>query len=180
MENPPIQPKRFQPEDQAPSLIVEWEVDETLEGVVGRSFLESVLAGAMEGRWPGGPVAVGLIVTGDEGIREMNREYRGIDAPTDVLSFPLQQYESPEEPKDLFPQPPDEPLSLGDIVISYPRAEEQAREYGHSLDRELAFLVIHGAMHLLGYDHEDPAEAARMRQEEEQLLRRMGLSRDQG
>ena len=178
MENPPSQPKKSPPEGQ-PLLVVEWEVEESVEGEVNRPFLESVLEEATAGRWPGGPVAVGLIVTDDEGIREMNREYRGIDAPTDVLSFPLQEYESPEKPRVLFPQPPDEPLSLGDIVISYPRAVEQAREYGHPLERELAFLVVHGVMHLLGYDHEGPAQAGRMRQEEEKVLQRLGLGRGQ-
>ncbi len=172
-QNPP---DKSRPEGQPP-LVVEWEIDEPLEGVVSRSLLESVLAEAAAGRWPGGPVAVGLIITDDEGIREMNREYRGIDAPTDVLSFPLQEYESPEQPRVLFPQPSEEPLSLGDIVISYPRAAEQAQEYGHSLERELAFLAVHGMMHLLGYDHEDPSQAARMRQEEESILQRLGLTR---
>ncbi len=176
MENPPNQPKKSRPEEQPP-LVVEWEIEEAVEGEVNRPFLESVLEAATSGRWPGGPVAVGLIVTDDEEIREMNREYRGIDAPTDVLSFPLQEYESPEKPKIFFPQPPDEPLSLGDIVLSYPRAAEQAREYGHSLERELAFLLVHGVMHLLGYDHEDPTQAGQMRQEEEKVLERLGLTR---
>ena len=160
--------------------MVEWEVDGPVQGTVNRHFLESVLGEAMAGRWPGGPVAIGLIITDDAGIREMNREYRGIDAPTDVLSFPLQDYDGPEKPRVLFPQPPDEPLSLGDIVISYPRAVEQAREYGHSLERELAFLLVHGVMHLLGYDHEDPAQAGLMRQEEERVLQRLGLARQGG
>ncbi len=176
MENLANQPKKSLSEGQPP-VVVEWEIEDSVEGEVNRPFLESVLEAATAGRWPGGPVAVGLIVTNDEGIREMNREYRGINAATDVLSFPLQEYESPEHPKVVFPQPPDEPLSLGDIVLSYPRAVEQAREYGHSLERELAFLLVHGVMHLLGYDHEDLAQTDQMRQEEEKVLQSLGLTR---
>ncbi|MHB0870337.1 MAG: rRNA maturation RNase YbeY [Chloroflexota bacterium] len=163
--------------EQPPSIEVEWQVEKSLEGSVDRQSLESVLAEALAGRGFGGRVSVGLVITDDEGIRELNHRYRGIDAPTDVLSFPLQEYEAPEKPRLQFPLPPDEPLPLGDIVISYPRAVEQAQEYGHSLDRELAFLTVHGLMHLLGYDHEDPAQAQQMRSEEEAVLQRLGLRR---
>ncbi len=159
-------------------VTVEWEADETVEATVDRRFLVSVLAETLAGRTPRGPLSVGLIVTTDEGIREMNRQHRGIDIPTDVLSFPMQQYERPEKPLASFPLPPDEPLPLGDVVISYERAVEQSREYGHSLERELAFLVVHGAMHLLGYDHETPEDADRMRREEEAVLQRMNLGRE--
>lgn len=176
METPTNPPKKPAPK-RRPPVVVEWEVDDPLEGVVNRPWMESVLSEALSGRGLGGPLAVGLVITDDEGIRELNQRHRGIDAPTDVLSFPLQEYESPEKLKAQFPQPPGEPLPLGDIVISYPRAVEQAREYGHSLDRELAFLLVHGAMHLLGYDHEDPAQAEQMRREQEEVLQRMELGR---
>ena len=120
---------------------------------------------------------VGLTVTGDDGIRQINREYRNIDDPTDVLSFPLLEYDAPERPRPGFPLPPDEPLALGDIVVSYPRAVEQAASYGHSVEREMAFLLVHGVMHLLGYDHEDAADQEAMRREEEMVLGRLGLVR---
>ncbi len=179
MENPPDPPRRSQPDRQPPEppVVVEWEVEEPFEGTVNRPFLESVLAEALVGRGLPSPAAVGLTITDDEGIRELNLRHRGIDVPTDVLSFPLQEYESPEKPRILFPLPPGEPLPLGDIVISYPRAVEQAQEYGHSLERELAFLTVHGLMHLLGYDHEDPAQAQQMRVQEEAVLQRLGLGR---
>ena len=160
----------------SPPLVVEWDIIDTLDRVVDRTFLESVLKSALMGRKVAGPMSVGMIITDDEGIRELNLRYRGLDTATDVLSFPLQEYESPEQRRTGFPQPPGEPLPLGDIVISYDRAVEQARSFGHSLDRELGFLVVHGAMHLLGYDHEEPAEAQRMRQEEESVLQKLGLS----
>ena len=160
-----------------PALVIEWAVDESLEGRVDRQLLESALAEAMSGRNISGTVAVGLVITDDEGIRNINLRHRGIDAATDVLSFPLLSYDAPEVPRKPFPLPPDEPMPLGDIVISYERAVEQARSYGHSLRRELAFLVVHGALHLLGYDHEEPDQAERMRREEEAVLRGLGLGR---
>jgi probable rRNA maturation factor len=156
---------------------LEWEIDDALEGKVDRRLLEKVLAEALSGRPLAQPLSVGVTITTDEGIQELNRRHRGIDSPTDVLSFPLLDYESPERPRLLFPLPPGEPLSLGDLVISYERAVEQAESYGHSLERELAFLAVHGAMHLLGYDHEDPADAEEMRSQEEAVLRPMGLTR---
>lgn len=160
-----------------PEAMVEWEVDESLEGTLDRPFLELVVGEALAGRTLAGPLAVGLTITDDVGIRELNRDHRGIDNATDILSFPLQQYKVPEELALQFPQPPGEPLPLGDVVISYPRAEEQAGSYGHSLDRELAFLVVHGLMHLLGYDHEVASDAERMRAQEEAVLGRLGLVR---
>jgi len=158
-------------------VVIDWEIEESVKGRADLPFLESVLREAVAGRLAGRPVAIGVTVTDDEGIRQMNREYRGIDAPTDVLSFPLQEYLRPEELAATFPLPPGEPLHLGDIAISYPRAVEQATEYGHSLERELAFLAVHGVMHLLGYDHEDPDQAGLMRREEEAVLLRLGLTR---
>ena len=156
---------------------LDWRVDEELEGKVDPDFMRRVLTAALSGRQVGGPLAVSLTITTDEGIRELNRRFRGVDSPTDVLSFPLLEYVRPEEPRDRFPLPPGEPLLLGDIVVSYPRAAEQAEAYGHSLDREIAFLVVHGAMHLLGYNHEDPGDEQPMRREEEAVLMRLGLSR---
>ena len=156
---------------------LDWEVDEALEGKVDPGFMESVLTEALSDRKVGSQLEVSLTITTDEGIRELNQRFRGVDAATDVLSFPLLEYTRPEEPRKRFPLPPGEPLSLGDIVVSYPRAVEQAEAYGHSVERELAFLVVHGAMHLLGYDHEDPADELQMRREEERVLARLGLSR---
>jgi len=89
-------------------------------------------------------VEITVVLTDDREIQELNRTYRGIDSPTDVLSF-----EMGEHPHS----PPDEPLYLGDIVISLPRSAEQAAERGHSVQRELHLLVIHGTLHLLGHDH---------------------------
>src|SRR5918911_1666771 len=102
-------------------------------------------------------VYVSLVLTDDAGIAALNREFRGVDASTDVLSFPQLEAAGPAPPV-----PADAPLPLGDIVVSLQRAEVQAHEYGHTRARELGFLLVHGLLHLLGYDHETPDEAATM------------------
>ena len=114
---------------------------------------------------------VSVTLTDNEGIRALNREYRGIDRETDVLSFPLLEFEGGEEP------PADEPeVMLGDIVLSLEKTEAQAEEFGHSFEREAAFLCVHSMLHLLGYDHVDSeAEDMEMRRRQREILERMGL-----
>jgi probable rRNA maturation factor len=125
----------------------------------------------------GGPqkAQVGLLIVGDEAIHEFNLEYRGVDRPTDVLSFPLM--EPGEEPTQADIDPETGEVVLGDIVISLPAIERQAEEYGHSPAREAAFLAVHGTLHLLGYDHETDDERAEMRKLEEAVLEAIGLER---
>ena len=115
---------------------------------------------------------VSVTFTDNEGIHQLNKKYRGVDKPTDVLSFPLFDYDGvSEEP------PVDEILNnLGDIVISLEKAKEQAAEYGHSFKRETAFLCVHSMLHLLGYDHEKSEEEDRdMRARQTEIMRIMGL-----
>lgn len=119
------------------------------------------------------PIEVSVTFTDNEGIRELNRKFRNIDRPTDVLSFPLFDYtgESKEPPVDEFVG------MLGDIVISLEQAKKQAEEFGHSFEREAAFLTVHSMLHLLGYDHEAGGdEEADMRRRQREILDRMGLS----
>ena len=120
-------------------------------------------------------VQLSVTFTDNEGIRAINKSYRNIDSATDVLSFPLVDFEGGEEP------PTDEPLlPLGDIVISLERAREQALEFGHSYERELAFLTVHSMLHLLGYDHVNGGiEAVHMREKEEHVLTELGLKRNE-
>ncbi len=115
---------------------------------------------------------VSVTFTDNEGIRAVNKQYRNIDRETDVLSFPLTDFEGGEEP------PMDEPtVSLGDIIISLERAEAQAEEFGHSFEREVAFLTVHSMLHLLGYDHElSEDDDADMRRRQREILEAMGLS----
>lgn len=114
---------------------------------------------------------ISLTFTDNEGIRTLNNNFRGIDKATDVLSFPLTDYEGTELPID-------EPeISLGDIVISLERAAEQAEEFGHSFEREVAFLTVHSMLHLLGYDHVNSEEEdAEMRRRQREILENMGLA----
>lgn len=115
---------------------------------------------------------VSLVLSDDSYIHQLNRQYRGKDCPTDVLSFALNEGEEPE-----VIDGPEENL-LGDIIISIETAVRQAQEYGHSLEREMAFLVLHGMLHLLGYDHETEEDRNEMRQEEEYVLEQLGIHRE--
>lgn len=103
-----------------------------------------------------------VVITDEKTVQELNRTYRGVDAPTDVLSFPFGEEEVlPEE---------EAPPYLGDVIIALPVAEAQARRYGHPLQEELRLLVVHGVLHLLGYDHATEEEEARMWQRQERIL----------
>ena len=115
---------------------------------------------------------ISVTFTDDDGIRKINRKFRKIDSPTDVLSFPLFDYEGSEEP------PADELENmLGDIVISLERASAQAEEYGHSFEREVAFLTVHSMLHLLGYDHvNSEEEELDMRRRQTAVMEKLGLA----
>lgn len=119
----------------------------------------------------GNDVEVSLTFTDNQGIRVLNRDFRKTDRETDVLSFPLTDYAGTELPID-------EPeVSLGDIVISLERAATQAEEFGHSFEREVAFLTVHSMLHLLGYDHvTSDEEDAEMRRRQREILEGMGLN----
>jgi len=115
---------------------------------------------------------VSLTLVDDVRIHELNREYRGVDRPTDVLSFALQ--EDTEDEPDILDYEDD---LLGDIIISVERARAQAVEYGHSFERELVYLAVHGTLHLLGYDHEEEEDKKEMRRQEEVVMSQVGLLR---
>lgn len=125
---------------------------------------------------------VELLLTQNEEIREMNREFRQIDRPTDVLSFPMIEYETAGEFAFLEDEPecfdPDSgELMLGNIVISKEKVLSQAEEYGHSLKREYAFLIAHSMLHLLGYDHMEEEERAVMETKQREILNQIGITR---
>ncbi|MFR9708329.1 rRNA maturation RNase YbeY [Paenibacillus sp. MB22_1] len=143
-------------------------------------LLERVLqiAGQAEGITEG---EVALTFVDDEAIHELNRDYRGIDRPTDVLSFAMNE-SLEEEPEIVYELEEDEELDdmtemLGDIIISVERAKAQSEEYGHSLEREIGFLFVHGFLHLLGYDHQDAVSEAEMMGKQEAALAEVGLVR---
>lgn len=121
----------------------------------------------------GNPCEVSITFTDNEGIRKLNRKFRGINRATDVLSFPLFDYEGSGE------EPPINELKgmLGDIVISLERAAKQADEFGHSFEREVAFLTVHSMLHLLGYDHETGEEdELDMRRRQTEIVEQLGLA----
>ena len=111
------------------------------------------------------PVEVTVLLTDDDQLKTLNKEYRGIDKPTDVLSF---------EAGDTMPGMTDDDPYLGDIVISVPTAERQAKQGGHSLKSELQLLTVHGTLHLLGFDHEEPEEKDRMWWTQASILAQLG------
>ncbi len=116
------------------------------------------------------PAELGVTFIDNKQIQELNKEYRNIDLPTDVLSFPLGENGVFEKNLETGC------LMLGDIAISLERARDQAEAYGHSFEREVGFLAVHGAFHIVGYDHEkSPLEAANMREKEEGILAKVGL-----
>ncbi|AHM56724.1 rRNA maturation factor [Peptoclostridium acidaminophilum DSM 3953] len=139
--------------------------EEDLKGKI-RSVVEESLK--HEG-W-GTHYEVSILFVDNEEIKRLNSEFRGIDRPTDVLSFPL----IGKDEKDEFL----EDNLLGDIVISLERALEQSREYGHSFEREIAFLVCHSMFHLMGYDHDNDERAKEMRGKEEMVLSSLGIVRE--
>ncbi len=129
-------------------------------------------------------IMVNLLITDDEGIREYNRQFRDLDKPTDVLSFPLVDYDVPsdfsyvEKDPAAYLDPETDELILGDIIINAQRVLSQAEEYGHSVKREFAFLLTHSFLHLLGYDHMEPEEEKEMFARQEEILERMGIVRE--
>ena len=115
------------------------------------------------------PVELSLLITGDREVHKLNREYRGIDKTTDVISFAL------SEDTGEFVTPPDRVSRLGEVIISYPQAASQAKANKQTIKAELAWLVVHGLLHLLGYDHQDDASEAVMRKREDVILRKIDL-----
>lgn len=127
------------------------------------------------------PLAVEFVFTDEEEIRRLNRETRKTDKVTDVLSFPaLDNVRGRALTKEDFPCDVDEEgnLFIGSVAVCVERAKEQAEEYGHSYERELHYLLIHGVMHCLGYDHMTDEDRAEMREKEEFILQKLGISRE--
>ena len=150
---------------------------------VPRSWLRGVAVGAVKKLGLGESCQLSLVITDDETVRCLNRDYRGLDETTDVLSFstaheghwqgdgPPSESTSGEE-DDIFVYPEDEPKPIGEVIISYPQAVRQAKD--EDSRRELALLVVHGILHLVGYDHDGPDEEAVMWTKQEEVLSGLG------
>ena len=146
---------------------IEIFVEEKFRGVVDGGWVKKIIRQILKAEGVAPPYEVSLVFTDSEMVKQLNRDYRGVDETTDVLAFSM----LPQKGADSsFSLPPDGVTRLGEVIISYPQAAEQAREQGHSPETELALLVIHGILHLLGYDHEEPEEESEMRERERELL----------
>ena len=144
-----------------------------------RAFLRKVIRTALAAEGVDFPCEVDVSVTSDAGIQEINREMRQVDAPTDVLSFPVFDLAPGELPGPEDADPGTGLVPLGDMVISLERVRAQAKEFGHSSRRELAYLAVHSVLHLLGYDHLDEGPMKQqMRAREEAILGELGITRD--
>ena len=144
-----------------------------------RAFLRKVIRTALAAEGVDFPCEVDVSVTSDTGIQEINREMRQVDAPTDVLSFPVFDLAPGELPGPEDADPGTGLVPLGDMVISMERVHAQAKEFGHSSRRELAYLAVHSVLHLLGYDHLDEGPQKRqMRAREEAILGELGVTRE--
>lgn len=181
------------------SLFIEWNTDipEALKDVPGmehmtlsKEYVEQLLTRAVEAALEREevtvPVEIGLQIISAQEIRQLNAMYRQIDRVTDVLSFPMLEYAAEEKASDTIRRcqvagdidPETGEVCLGDIIICLQRAAEQAMEYGHSIERELAFLSVHSVLHLLGYDHMTEAEEKVMFGKQEEVLVSIGQTRE--
>lgn len=165
------------------TFCVESETDKTLPFDADKTAADVIMEALSYEKCPY-EAEVSILLTDNEGIRGLNREHRGIDEPTDVLSFPNVDYRSPanfsalsDMAEDYF-NPESGELVLGDIAINVEKVYEQADEYNHSTLREYAFLIAHSMLHLLGYDHMDEDEAEVMEQRQEEILKRLGINRE--
>ena len=137
---------------------------EVIKNVINTTLLVEVIPKSVE---------ISIVLVDNEYIQKLNMKYRNKDVPTDVLSFALR--ESYEDEPEVFQIWDEEPM--GDIVVSLEKAKEQAQEYGHSFEREVGYLVVHGMLHLLGFDHMDDEETKIMRKKEEAILAKADLKR---
>lgn len=151
-------------------------IDGDFERCPETGWLQSIAEQVLIAQGTGSDVELGLVITTQERVQELNRSYRGEDKPTDVLAFymiPAAEETGAESP--FFVAPPDGVLHLGEVIISYPQAVIQAKEHQHSIKKETAILIIHGVLHLLGYDHDKPEPERRMRAREAEILAQVAV-----
>lgn len=143
------------------------QIDDRFQENLNKTWLSKIVEHCLKIKRFDYEVELSLLITGDETIRDLNQRYRGIDETTDVLSFALT-----EEGSDVsqFIVPPDDIIHLGEVIISYPRAVMQAEKAGHGKEKEMALLIVHGILHLLGYDHDEPDREIEMKGLERKIL----------
>lgn len=164
------------------TIAIEYEAEKKL-AVPWGTIIRDVIEASLDYEKCPYEAEINVILTDNTGIQEINREYREKDAPTDVLSFPMIEYEQVsdfshvEEAVEDYFNPETGELLLGDIILSVDKIEEQAESYGHSQERELAFLVAHSMLHLCGYDHMEEEERIVMEKRQEEILSQRGYER---
>jgi probable rRNA maturation factor len=146
-------------------------IDKDLEDCPEVNWLESIAEKVLVTQGIGSRAELGVVISSQERVQQLNQSYLGRDEPTDVLAFPMLPAEG-EIGADFthFIIPPDGMLHLGEVIISYPQAIIQAEEHQHSIKREIAILIIHGVLHLLGYEHDKPELECQMRAREREIL----------
>ena len=156
--------------DPGSGYLITVQVEPQFEGRVDADALHRLAMHVLRSEGAPTPLEVGVVVTTDDEVHALNRQYLGHDYQTDVISFGMA-----EEGSEEFITPEERPQYLGDVVVSYDRAAEQAPEYGHSTEREVATLLVHGLLHLLGYDDTTDAERERMHERQEALILDFGF-----
>jgi len=144
------------------------QIDKKFQKYLREEWLQQVVEQILATQNIDSEVEVGLLITDDKTVRTLNKSYRGLDEPTDVLSFALTEKQPGNDSP--FVNPPDGILHLGEVIISYPQAVRQAKENNHRVEQEVALLIIHGVLHLLGYEHDKPAKEKEMRALEKKVL----------
>jgi probable rRNA maturation factor len=142
-------------------------IDKEFKRVLTSVWLRKVAGQVLLAEHANPLIEISLVITGQEKIQELNRLYLEEDAPTDVLSFPMME----PDVDGSFITPPDSTLRLGEVIISYPQAKQQAKEHGHIVKKEIAVLIVHGVLHLLGYDHDTQRHKRAMRKRESAIIK---------
>lgn len=140
------------------------QIETSYEDLVREDWILRVSSTALEHEQGGNEVETTIVLTGDETLKTLNAQHLGIDAPTDVLSFPADEF----DPDQQMPY-------IGDVIISVPRAKEQAEAAGHPLENEISLLIVHGILHLLGYDHDSEEQKALMWKKQAEILNNLGI-----
>ena len=143
-------------------------IDEDLESCLEESWLQSIAKQVLITQGADTSSELGIFITSQERVQQLNQSYRGKDEPTDVLAFSIKEEIGEHLPP--FVMPPDGVLHLGEVIISYPQAVIQAEEHQHSIKKEITILIIHGMLHLLGYEHDKPELELQMTAKESEIL----------
>jgi probable rRNA maturation factor len=144
-------------------------IEDGIQPIMDAEWLQSVVEKTLLAEKAPDKTEISLVLTGQERMQELNRDYRGKDQTTDVLSFSMSETKEGEEEQE-FISPPDGVIHLGEVIISYPQAEIQAQEDGRTIKTEMAALIVHGVLHIMGYDHEKAEMAPAMQSREKEIL----------